>query len=67
MATTDILRKMKETEVIETSDDASTTTASAECRELPDFMGRMKAIWGDKVFPTGTTTRWVREDRDGRG
>jgi hypothetical protein len=67
MATTDIARKISEIESVETSDDALTTTASAGFRELPDFMGRMKAIWGDQVFPAGTAARWVREDRDGRG
>jgi len=34
-------------------------------RPLPDFMGRMKAIWGDTVFPEGTGVRLVRADRDG--
>lgn len=36
-------------------------------RELPDFMARMKEIWGDKVLPSGTGARLVREDRDARG
>jgi hypothetical protein len=36
-------------------------------RELPDFLGRMKAIWGDKVFPEGYMTEAIREDRDARG
>jgi hypothetical protein len=36
-------------------------------REMPDFMGQMREIWGDTVFPEGTGTRWVREDRDARG
>jgi hypothetical protein len=35
--------------------------------ELPDFMGRMRALWGDKVLPEGTGASWVREDRDARG
>jgi len=34
---------------------------------MPDFMGRMKAIWGDKVFPEGYMTQAIREDRDARG
>ena len=38
-----------------------------ETRYIPDFMGRMKAIWGDKVFPEGYLTGIIREDRDGRG
>lgn len=36
-------------------------------RKLPDFMGQMRAIWGDEVFPEGTGARWIREDRDARG
>jgi hypothetical protein len=36
-------------------------------RDLPDFMGRMRDLWGDTVFPEGTGTRWIREDRDARG
>jgi hypothetical protein len=36
-------------------------------REVPDFMGRMKAIWGDKQFPEGYMTQAIREDRDARG
>src|ERR1700761_8005055 len=32
---------------------------------MPDFMARMREIWGDEVLPEGTTTRWIREDRDG--
>jgi hypothetical protein len=39
----------------------------AASRELPDFLGRMKAIWGDKVFPEGYMTEAIREDRDARG
>ena len=34
-------------------------------RPIPDFMGRMTEIFGDKVFPTGYMTQAVREDRDG--
>jgi antitoxin (DNA-binding transcriptional repressor) of toxin-antitoxin stability system len=30
---------------------------------LPDFMGRMRAIYGDKLLPT-TGAEIVREDRD---
>jgi len=40
---------------------------SPATRELPDFLGRMKAIWGDKVFPEGYMTAAIREDRDARG
>lgn len=36
-------------------------------REMPDFMGRMRKIWGDEMLPEGTSTRWIREDRDARG
>jgi hypothetical protein len=36
-------------------------------RDLPDFMGRMKAMWGDEVFPEGYMTQAIREDRDARG
>ena len=28
----------------------------------PDFMARMKARWGDRIF--NDSTQWVREDRD---
>jgi len=35
--------------------------------ELPDFMGRLRANWGDTVLPLGTGTALVREDRDSRG
>lgn len=35
--------------------------------ELPDFMGRLRANWGDTVLPLGTGTSIVREDRDSRG
>jgi hypothetical protein len=29
---------------------------------MPDFMARMKEMWGDRTF--GDSTRWIREDRD---
>ncbi len=29
---------------------------------MPDFMARMKATWGDRVFDD--STKWIREDRD---
>ncbi len=35
-------------------------------QELPDFMGRMRAIWGDRVLDTDGT-QIIREDRDARG
>lgn len=41
--------------------------AEAEVPPLPDFMGRMREIWGDKVFPEGTGVKMLREDRDARG
>ena len=34
---------------------------------LPDFGARLKELWGDTVLPSGTMTRVIREDRDGRG
>jgi hypothetical protein len=32
---------------------------------VPDFMARLKKIYGDEVLPAGTTTKWIRDDRDG--
>ena len=42
----------------------------AECsdiveRPVPDFMARLRNIYGDEVLPAGTTTKWIRDDRDG--
>jgi hypothetical protein len=37
----------------------------AKARPMPDFMARLKAIYGDEVLPAGTTTKWIRDDRDG--
>ncbi|QMV18119.1 hypothetical protein GOB94_04985 [Granulicella sp. 5B5] len=34
-------------------------------RSIPDFMARLKAMYGDEVLPAGTTTQWIRDDRDG--
>ncbi len=30
--------------------------------EMPDFMARLKRIYGDKVYED--STQWIREDRD---
>jgi len=32
---------------------------------VPDFLARMRAVWGDSALPQGTTAQWIREDRDG--
>ena len=29
---------------------------------MPDFLARMKEMWGDRTF--GDSTRWIREERD---
>jgi len=36
---------------------------TARARQLPDFLGRLKAIYGNKVLPT-TGTEIVSRDRD---
>jgi hypothetical protein len=35
-------------------------------RPIPDFMARLRAIWGDKPLDVDTTAM-IREDRDSRG
>lgn len=40
-------------------------TLEGKKRPVPDFMGRMKTIFGDQVFPDGYMTDAVRRDRDG--
>lgn len=42
-------------------------SAAGDGRPLPDFMGRLKAIYGDKVYPAGTAVKWVREGRGDDG
>ncbi len=36
--------------------------AEGELPEMPDFMARMKQMWGDRTF--GDSAKWIREDRD---
>jgi len=40
-------------------------TAQGE-RVIPDFMGRMKARWGERILDSDGT-QIIREDRDARG
>jgi len=40
--------------------------APAPPAPVPDFMARMKALWGDKVFPSGMMTKIISDDRDSR-
>ncbi len=37
-------------------------TASGLWR-APDFEGQMREVYGDVVFPAGTTLAWINEDR----
>ena len=30
---------------------------------IPDFMGQMREVFGDYVFPTGTGLKWINEGR----
>ena len=41
-----------------------TVEQTKERPPMPDFMARMKAIWGDRVFED--STKLIREDRDSR-
>ena len=32
-------------------------------RVIPDFMGQMREVFGDQVFPLGTGLKWINEGR----
>jgi hypothetical protein len=43
---------------------AKTSLASEEKPwAIPDFLGQMREVFGDQVFPTGTALSWIDEDR----
>ena len=39
-------------------------TNATSGRVIPDFMGQMREVFGDQVFPLGTGLKWIN---DGRG
>ncbi len=41
----------------------SKSTSAKSGRVIPDFMGQMREVFGDQVFPLGTGLKWINEGR----